>query len=977
MNNFQAISAEILQAARVLFQPGDLVELRVPKARRQRTVSGYFSDLEKLAKAAAQLEQQKYPGVYWTLNPVNPELLARAENKTVPFAESTTSDGDIVCRRWLPVDLDPKRPAGISSSAPEHQAALVLAEKVKFELGAEGWPEPVYADSGNGTHLLYRVDLPNDAESADLLKRILQALAFRFSSVDQGIAVDVDLTTFNASRIFKVYGTTARKGDSTTERPHRGSCLLHVPEALQPVSLDLLKAMAAHAPAPAAQQQRRTYPMPRHGSGPLPQFDLPGFLSRFGVRYRDPVPYHGGLKYVLIECPFDPSHKAPDAMVYSGSDGLGFKCLHNSCIDRHWQEFRELFEGPRESRGPRLVQPAPRWPDDAPLPEPPPDLVAPVEGAAAVEAPPAGDVRDEIPLSAADVEAAVKAACDAGDLEAAMRLIPDIAKVPLYSYTLIHSLLRKKFKRDFPVRDFARAVRELQEKRNAPPAADEDDLPAEDAPDLIGTPFIPLTDSGNGERIVKLFGEDIRFCSEFKKWLLWDGRRWLVDTDAATVTQRAKTMARLLYQQATRLEDPVMQKAVKAHARDSESQGAISAALLRAKSEPGMSISAAQLDQHRYLLNCLNGVVDVRTGELLGFERRYYITKLVHVNYRPESNAEKDCPRFLKYLHWAMGETPDMAELPERVVRMVGFLQKSIGYALTGDVSEKAAFIFYGAKGNNGKTTLLTIFKTILVEYSCQLDINTLMTSKFTDNNVRADLAKLHGARFVITSEVDDGQRLSERLMKYLTAGMGEITACRKFENPFEFTATHKLFMDCNYRPEVKGADEAIWSRLKCVPFLQRISKGDPDLDKQLLNKILAESEGVLAWAVRGAMRWAKDSDLGDPPEVEAAGAEWRDADDPLKPFFEECCDIHADYWVRCSDFTKAYQQWCRDNNEQQLKSSRLTQRLELKGIKLNRSRRVSDAGKQARCWDGLKLRTDVTCVPGASDPVQGIADDF
>jgi putative DNA primase/helicase len=430
-----------------------------------------------------------------------------------------------------------------------------------------------------------------------------------------------------------------------------------------------------------------------------------------------------------------------------------------------------------------------------------------------------------------------------------------------------------------------------------------------------------------------------------------------VDTDAATVTQKAKTMARLLFQQASQLADPALQKLVRRHALYSESQGAISAALLRAKSEPGMSISAAKLDQDRYLLNCLNGVVDLRTGELLDFRRDFYITKLCHVKYNAESIAERDCPRFLNFLHWAMGKTADMSEVPERVTRMVGYLQKSFGYSLTGDVSEKAAFICYGEKGNNGKTTLLTIFKTILCEYAAQLDINSLMTSKFTDNNVRADLAKLHGARFVITSEVDDGQRLSERLMKYLTAGMGEVTACRKFENPFEFQATHKIWMDCNYRPEIRGADEAIWGRLKCLPFLQRIAKDDPEIDKHLLDKILTEAEGVLAWAVRGAMRWAKDGGLGDPPEVEAAGLEWRDADDPLKGFFEECCELDPDYWVRCTDLTKAYQQWCKDNNETQLKSSWLSQRLELKGIKLNRSRRVSDAGKQARCWDGVRLR--------------------
>ena len=933
-------SSLILHAARLLFTPGDVVEVRVPKARGQKVISGYFSDWGRMAEALVGLENGKFPGLYWTLNPVRPALLARAAHKVLPYAVDTTSDGDILHRRWLPIDIDPKRPTGISSTDEEHEAALALAERVKEQLSASGWPEPIFADSGNGAHLLYAIDLPNDPDSKDLVRNSLLSLAARY---DEPGAMEVDRTMFNASRIMKIYGTTARKGDNTPARPHRLARILQVPALVTPVAIEDLQQLAATAPADTRRpSQTRSVSSPRMAR----QFDLSEFLMRFGIQHRRGVAYDGGTKYVLEECPFDGSHKAPDSMVFEGPDGrLGFKCLHNSCAGRQWRDFRDLFE-PNRPQGnyPQARQPAAHQ----------------AEPGASSES----DGSDKnLALSAADVEAAVNVACEAGDLEAALRLIPEIARVPLYSLALIEGTLRKKFRRDFPLKNFTRAVKEAQEemkKKQAPPPPDDEDLPPEGAPDLIVG--IPLTDSGNGERLVKLYGEDIRFCPEFKKWLLWDGCRWKVDSDAATVTQFSKNMLRLLHKQGGLLTDEGLKRAVQKHARESESQGAISASLLRAKSEPGMAISASDLDQHRYLLNCINGVVDVRTGALLPFERRYYITKLCHVKYMPESVAERDCPRFLRLLYWAMGLTADMGEMPERVTRMVDFLQKSFGYALTGDVSEKAAFIFYGAKGNNGKTTLLTIFKSILSEYAAQLDINTLMTSKFTDNNVRADLAKLHGARFVITSEVDDGQRLSERLMKYLTAGMGEITACRKFENPFEFPATHKIWMDCNYRPEIKGADEAIWGRLMCVAFLQRIDKDDPDIDKQLLSKILAESEGVLAWAIRGAMRWSKEG-LQMPPEVKAAGEEWREADDPLRGFFDECCEVEVDdpefCYVKCANFTKAYQQYCKDNNEPQLKSSRLTQRLELKGIKLNRSRRIN--GKQIRCWDGIRLKEDVT----------------
>jgi putative DNA primase/helicase len=249
------------------------------------------------------------------------------------------------------------------------------------------------------------------------------------------------------------------------------------------------------------------------------------------------------------------------------------------------------------------------------------------------------------------------------------------------------------------------------------------------------------------------------------------------------------------------------------------------------------------------------------------------------------------------------------------------------------------------------------------------------MTTKLTDNNMRADMAKLHGARLVITSEVDDQQKLSERLLKYLTAGMGKVVACRKFENPIEFDATHKIFMDANYRPAVRGADEAIWARLKCVSFEQHLAEGDPEMDKKLKDKILAESEGVLAWAIRGAIRWSKEGGLGAPPEIKEAGAAWRDADDPLKDFLEDCCeagDPDEGYWVLGSKLSTAYDQWCKDNREKYtLARGQLTERLILKGFTTSRSRRDS-RDKQMRTWEGLKLREDVTLASAPSYAKRG-----
>ena len=219
-------TGEICLVLRVLFEPGDVAELR---AFKDRTItSGYFDNFEELAEQAAKLDSKGF-AVYVTLNPTEPALLARAHNRVKSHPKATTSDTNIIRRRWLPVDLDPVRPANVSSTDEEKQTAVHRAREIREHLGEQGWPEPVLGDSGNGAHLLYKIDLPNDRENLELVKGVLGTLAFKFS--DQ--AVSVDTSTANAARIWKLYGTTARKGDHTEARPHRRSRVLEIPEEVE------------------------------------------------------------------------------------------------------------------------------------------------------------------------------------------------------------------------------------------------------------------------------------------------------------------------------------------------------------------------------------------------------------------------------------------------------------------------------------------------------------------------------------------------------------------------------------------------------------------------------------------------------------------------------------------------------------------------------------------------------------------------
>jgi hypothetical protein len=218
--NVQADTAEILQTVDFLLLPGSVAELRCPKTAKG-TGSGYYDDFAALASKATALSGT-VPGVYITLNPVDPDLLARRVNRFEFWAKDTTADENILSRRWLPLDFDPVRPAGISATDAEHEAALQRARECRAYLTGQGWPDPVLADSGNGGHLLYRLDLPNDRASQELIERTLKAIAQKFS--DSAVKVDTDVS--NAARIWKVYGTLASKGDSTAVRPHRFARLL-------------------------------------------------------------------------------------------------------------------------------------------------------------------------------------------------------------------------------------------------------------------------------------------------------------------------------------------------------------------------------------------------------------------------------------------------------------------------------------------------------------------------------------------------------------------------------------------------------------------------------------------------------------------------------------------------------------------------------------------------------------------------------
>jgi hypothetical protein len=296
-------SAEVDRTLRLLIEPDGITEIRA-FTHGGGISSGYFDSASAVADAFRPFASHYFEGVYCLPSPINRALLARSANRMRRIhRDPTTSDSDIQGRRWLLVDVDPERPAKISSTDAEHEAALALARRIRDGLRERGWPDPVLADSGNGAHILYRINIENDVESAALCQRVLQALDALFLDP----IASVDLKTFNAARIWKLYGTPACKGDSTPDRPHRMARLLEVPADVVIVTREQLAAIAAHAP------QAEPH---RNGTKPASCMDADAWLRGWVREHNVPIESEepdkiagGKSRWRLTQCPWNPEHQ--------------------------------------------------------------------------------------------------------------------------------------------------------------------------------------------------------------------------------------------------------------------------------------------------------------------------------------------------------------------------------------------------------------------------------------------------------------------------------------------------------------------------------------------------------------------------------------------------------------------------------------------------------------------------------------------
>lgn len=337
-----------------LFHPaGSVVEVRLlnirPERGRPYTAAGYFGDFGLAAKAVVDYEAKKtIEGVYFVLNECDPALLARCPNAIEAYPKATTADGDITRRRWLLIDLDPKRPAGIASTEPQLDASRETAEQVRDLLA--GWSQPIQAMSGNGTHLLYPIDLPNDEASKQLVASVLKAIDAKCSTD----SIKIDTAVHNAARITKLYGTLTRKGHNTTDRPHRRSELVDVPDYLasgwnqaEVVPTERLQAVAAMAPK--TESHRTNGQASGNGQAGYSRLLVDRWLSDRGVSFRQSKQTADGRTMWPVVCPFDASHgERGESVVMQAPNGrMAYKCQHDSCSGHGWQDLKRAIGPPK------------------------------------------------------------------------------------------------------------------------------------------------------------------------------------------------------------------------------------------------------------------------------------------------------------------------------------------------------------------------------------------------------------------------------------------------------------------------------------------------------------------------------------------------------------------------------------------------------------------------------------------------------
>jgi putative DNA primase/helicase len=398
------------------------------------------------------------------------------------------------------------------------------------------------------------------------------------------------------------------------------------------------------------------------------------------------------------------------------------------------------------------------------------------------------------------------------------------------------------------------------------------------------------TDLGNARRLIARHGSNIRFVPEWHKWIIYDNTHWRIDDDGG-IARLAKETIDSMFPEALKINDHEKRKKLLNHALKSQAAARLDAMVALATTEAAAVVPARQLDADRWLLGVQNGVIELRTGQFRSARREDYITKRAGVAY----NRDADCPNWREFIRTITAGDGELA----------AYLQRVVGYTLTGSTCEEVLFVLYGI-GNNGKSTWRETSHMMMGDYAMAADNGVLIERK-TPGGATPELARLKGRRLVAVNETSENDQLNEARVKFITS-QDKITARNLYQDFFDFDPTHKIFLTTNHKPIVRGTDVGIWRRIHLLPFTVTIPAERIEKDFREW-RLVPELSGILNWALEGSVAYQKEG-LNPPPAVRSATQDYQQDMDVVGQWIDDRCIIDPRANVPTSIAYSDYLSW-------------------------------------------------------------------
>lgn len=961
-------------------------------------IAGHYDNLDLLMKYAKTLNDSGR-NVYRTLNPIVPGSGRKLNgvNELPQITYTTAEDTDIGRITVLIYDIDPERlnpdgspfrlyelPDGslkqfppdevkkfnaaakladtpklkrvqVAANDAEKNEALAIARKLFTFWKARG-ADVTVIDSGNGYYVIVRVDLA----TADKLQieNILDQHAAEFNTP----GASIDTSAANPSRITRVPGTVNRKGPNSSERPHRTANVLFHQDG-RTFSAEDLRAMfpvkekqAAQASAPVSDEKQKESCE-----------RMEGFLDHHDIGHAQRKPWKGGYIYHLDEdedkCPNgedgENSHSTENlhstiSCMVSASGKLGYKCCHGNCSKLKWPEFKEFHERAAAKRQDEAIK---AYGEAVNRGESPVIKLKDFRGSFFKSE----VIKSEVNLPEPFVWTLRKSSAEE---ERSSQSGP----LWLFSTEEEYAVFKLRVEQtpawafDYcptPDPDFAGPGRvkntdyESWRKAKYPSGGSgEGEFSGVASSDVAASPVARrFTDLGNAELLVAKYGENFRYLLDAEEWRYFDGRRW--SANSAEIHRAAKATVRAMSEEAVRIDDMEKRATFLKFALRSESDHNLNRMVSRARHEKKVEALSSDFDQDQWLLNVQNGTVDLRTGALRPPRREDLITKMCSVEFDPSAK----CPRWERFLSEIFPGQPDV----------VGFLQRSLGYSLTGETGERCIWFLIGDRGQNGKTLLMSTIRHLLGDYAATTNFDTFLLKRSGSNahNPRDGMADLAGARIVWASESDEGKRISEAQLKALTGGES-IKAAKLYKDAVEQKPTYKIWLSTNHPPNIKGTDEALWGRFRRVNFNYRVP--DDKVDLQLGDKLKAEASGILNWLLAGLANY-QIRRLDPPKEVKSATEEYRQEQSIVGRFYaDQCLRTNDQEYIEASALFNGFQIWAQASGEREARF--MTQTKFGREMKTLRPARQITAGnsKGRLGYFGIQMAASVPTPPRGVD---------